>query len=74
MAEPRRDLVILGAGRQGRNINDVCVTLGRPVLGFLDDTKPAKEKVNGVPVLGGFALARDAELLARAELIVGGRR
>ncbi len=70
MASPP-DLIILGAGRQGRNINDVCLALGRRVAGFLDDTKPRGTIVNGVPVLGGFALAHDAALLARGELIVG---
>jgi sugar O-acyltransferase (sialic acid O-acetyltransferase NeuD family) len=71
MADAPRPLVILGAGRQGRNINDICLARGRPVRGFLDDTKPAQTMVNGVVVLGGFALAGAADLLASCEFIVG---
>ena len=72
-----RNLVILGTGRQGRHIHDVCTNLGVEVVGFLDDTRAQGETVNGVPVLGGFdALTRpesiaEAELIAEAEYLVG---
>ena len=66
-----RKLVILGAGRQGRNILDVCTDLGVEVVGFLDDTKPQGEIVNGVPVLGGFDTLTRPESSAEADYIVG---
>ena len=64
MAKDDRPLVIFGAGRQGRNINDICVEHVRPVQGFLDDTKAVGTVVDGVPVLGGFAGWRTPDLLA----------
>jgi sugar O-acyltransferase (sialic acid O-acetyltransferase NeuD family) len=67
----QRPVVILGAGHQGRNIHDILTLRRVPVLGFLDDTKPPGGRINGVKVLGGFALARDAALLRRAAFIVG---
>lgn len=63
--------MILGAGRQGRNISDICSVLRIEVLGFLDDTKPRGETVNQVAVLGGFELAEERELLDEADFIVG---
>jgi sugar O-acyltransferase (sialic acid O-acetyltransferase NeuD family) len=64
-------VLILGAGRQGRNINDVCAALGRTVHGFLDDTRAIGEIVNGVEVIGGFARAQDEDLIAALAMIVG---
>ena len=54
-----QDILILGAGRQGRNALDLCRMLGVSVKGFLDDTRQTGDEVDGVPVLGGFALAHD---------------
>ena len=71
MAKDDRPLVIFGAGRHGRNINDICVEHGRPVQGFLDDTKAVGTVVDGVPVLGGFAGWRTPDLLAACDFIVG---
>ena len=68
---PRRPVVIMGAGHQGRNILDIFVASGTEVLGFLDDTKSPGQAINGVRVLGGFALVEDAGLLSRAAFIVG---
>ena len=64
-------LIIVGAGRQGRNIRDICDILGVRVAGFLDDTKARGEIVDGAPVLGGFERAGDAELSQQAKWIVG---
>jgi sugar O-acyltransferase (sialic acid O-acetyltransferase NeuD family) len=63
-------LVIVGAGRHGRVVLDVCLALGREVIGFLDDTRAPGARVNGVPVLGGFANASEPALLAGALLHV----
>jgi sugar O-acyltransferase (sialic acid O-acetyltransferase NeuD family) len=63
-------VVIVGAGRHGRVVLDVCLALGQPVLGFLDDTRPPGTPVNGVPILGGFAKASDPGFLAEARLHV----
>ena len=64
-------LIIVGAGRQGRNIRDVCEVLGIAVEGFLDDTQPAGARVNGALVLGGFGRLDDPALLAKSGWIVG---
>jgi len=69
--ERRRRLIIMGAGRQGRNINDICQVLEIEVVGFLDDTKAPGENINGVPVLGGFDRAQESALIEQAEWIVG---
>ncbi len=62
-----RNLVILGTGRQGRHILDVCTNLGVEVVGFLDDTRAQGETVNGVPVLGGFDTLTRPESIAEAD-------
>ena len=62
-------LVILGAGRQGRNALLVAQASEREVLGFLDDTWPAGERVDGVLVLGGLELV-GSPALAQAEHFV----
>lgn len=67
----RRRLIILGAGRQARNVNDICLAGGIEVEGFLDDTKTIGERVNDVPVLGRFDLAKDAHLIKEFDWIVG---
>jgi len=66
----RNALVIVGAGRHGRVVLDVCIALGREVLGFLDDTREPGARINGVSVLGGFARCTDPALLADAALHV----
>ena len=68
--QTRRPVVILGAGRHGRNAADIFRWSGWTLLGFLDDTKQPGTEVVGVKVLGGFAMARDHELLQRAALHV----
>jgi sugar O-acyltransferase (sialic acid O-acetyltransferase NeuD family) len=61
----RAPLIVLGAGRQGRNVTDLCRALGFVPEGFLDDTMPAGTVVDGVPVVGPFSdLGRH---LARAD-------
>ena len=67
----RRRLIILGAGRQGRNVNDICLAGGIEVEGFLDNTKTVGERINDVPVLGRFDLAKDAQLIKEFDWIVG---
>lgn len=64
-------LLILGTGRQGRNILDVCLDLGLQVVGFLDDARPAAERVNGVPVVGRFDQWRTIAAREDCRLIVG---
>ncbi|MGH6893413.1 MAG: NeuD/PglB/VioB family sugar acetyltransferase [Dongiaceae bacterium] len=68
--EPIPPVLILGAGRQGRNVAHVLRDAGRPVMGFLDDTKARGARVDGVEVLGGFDRAYDAALLRAAALLV----
>lgn len=65
-----RPVLILGAGRHGRNVADTVLWSGGTVLGFLDDTKPRGALVDKLEVLGGFDLMRDAELLRRAAVHV----
>lgn len=65
-----RPIVVMGAGHQGRNVNDILIGCQAEVLGFLDDTKKPGEQINGVPVLGGFTLSEDGDLLSRAAFIV----
>jgi sugar O-acyltransferase (sialic acid O-acetyltransferase NeuD family) len=64
-------LIILGAGRQGRNILDVCSELGITVIGFLDDTKPPGHRVNEVRVLGGLDKWNDLASESDCQFIVG---
>jgi sugar O-acyltransferase (sialic acid O-acetyltransferase NeuD family) len=56
-----KPVVIVGAGRQGRNIAEILegAEAPGPVAGFLDDTKAIGEKIFGHPVLNGFAALRD---------------
>jgi sugar O-acyltransferase (sialic acid O-acetyltransferase NeuD family) len=69
-AEINRPVVVLGAGRHGRNVADIFRWMGRPIAGFLDDTKLAGTRVADIEVLGGFALANDGNLLRRAAVHV----
>lgn len=66
MTTDQRPVVIMGAGRHGRNAADIFRWMDHPVLGFLDDTKAPGSQVVGVEVLGGFGLAHDEQLLRRA--------
>ncbi len=61
----------MAAGRKGRIFADVCALMGLEVIGFLDDTKPADELVNGIPVLGGFDRIEDEAFVKQADWIVG---
>lgn len=63
-------VAILGAGRQGRNVAQMLRDAGRPILGFLDDTKPAGSRVDDVVVLGGLDQVSDAKLLSAAAIHV----
>ena len=63
-----RPVVILGAGRHGRNAADIFRWMERPILGFLDDTQSPGTKIVDIEVLGGFARAQD--LLDRAGMHV----
>jgi sugar O-acyltransferase (sialic acid O-acetyltransferase NeuD family) len=66
-----KPIVVVGAGRQGRNIVEVLEDgKAGPVAGFLDDTKPAGETVLGHPVLNGFAAMRDAGFVRAHSWIV----
>ena len=67
----KAQLIILGAGRQGRNILDVCFDLEIPVAGFLDDTKQVGSDVNGVRVLGELDKWRDLDSESGYQYIVG---
>ncbi|WP_119302992.1 NeuD/PglB/VioB family sugar acetyltransferase [Dongia deserti] len=69
-SEDQRLVVIMGAGRHGRNAADIFRWMNYPILGFLDDTKERGSKVVGVEVLGGFTEAHDPELLRRAAIHV----
>lgn len=61
---PEKQVVIIGAGRQGRNALEI-LQIRHAVAGFLDDTRPAGDRVDGAPVLGAFNLMRDAETMRR---------
>ncbi|QXC61340.1 sugar transferase [Aquihabitans sp. G128] len=52
-----RYVVVAGANPEGRDIAAMLKAepwLGYEVIGFVDDTAPAREPVPGVPLLGGF--------------------
>lgn len=66
MTADQRPVVIMGAGRHGRNAADIFRWMDRPILGFLDDTQAPGRQVVGLEVLGGFDLAKDEQLLRRA--------
>ena len=70
MTTDQRPVVIMGAGRHGRNVADILRWADRPILGFLDDTKAPGSQVVGVEVLGGFGLAQDEQFLRRARIHV----
>jgi sugar O-acyltransferase (sialic acid O-acetyltransferase NeuD family) len=61
-----KQVVIVGAGRQGRNVLEILNfdRMRYPVAGFLDDTKAAGDTVMGVPVLGGFDRMNDGRFVA----------
>ena len=65
-----RPVVILAAGRHGRNAADIVRWAGRTVLGFLDDTHAPGSRVIDIDVIGGFDRAADAALIARADFHV----
>jgi sugar O-acyltransferase (sialic acid O-acetyltransferase NeuD family) len=70
MDDDQRPVVIIGAGRHGRNVADIFRWMHCPILGFLDDTRTPGSQVVGIEVLGGFALARNGALLRRAGIHV----
>lgn len=60
-----RPVVIVGAGRHGRNVLELVRRAGhRQVAGFLDDTKEPGSAVLGAPVLGGFGRMEDHGFVA----------
>jgi sugar O-acyltransferase (sialic acid O-acetyltransferase NeuD family) len=60
-------VVIVGAGRQGRNVADILAAEATrpPVAGYLDDTKDAGTIVERHAVLGPFAWMDDPGFVAR---------
>ena len=54
-----KPVVIVGAGRQGRNVADVLETIRAKIAGFLDDTKPKGTPVFDYPVLDGLSAIDD---------------
>jgi sugar O-acyltransferase (sialic acid O-acetyltransferase NeuD family) len=65
-----RPVLILGAGRHGRNIADTVLWSGGTVFGFADDTKARGTLVDKIEVVGGFDLIHDAGLLQRVAVHV----
>lgn len=66
MSAERRDerpIVIIGTG-EGRCVLETCRDLGLAVAGFLDTKRPAGERVNDSPVLGGDGLLDDPAFVA----------
>lgn len=67
-----KPVMIVGAGRQGRNILEI-LSLGsqpRKIKGFLDDTKAPGTLVDETPVLGPLNLIDDADFVSRYLWIV----
>jgi sugar O-acyltransferase (sialic acid O-acetyltransferase NeuD family) len=67
---PTRPLIIVAAGRQGRNVRDACAAAGIEIQGFLDDSVDAGARINDVSVLGGFELIGDPDLVSRVSWLV----
>ena len=61
-----KEVVIVGAGRQGRNVLEILRFDSNqyPVAGFIDDTKTVGEMILGCPVLGGFDQMADPAFVA----------
>ena len=69
-----RPLVIVGSGRLGKNALGFAQALGRDVKGFLDDTKPVGQRVQGLPVLGPIEGAEDTIADTPIFVAIGGNR
>ena len=69
-SDRNRRVIIMGAGREGRIAAEDCTVLGLEIAGFLDDTKSRDERINGIPVLGGFELVDDSCMIKEFEWIV----
>jgi sugar O-acyltransferase (sialic acid O-acetyltransferase NeuD family) len=54
-----KPVVIVGAGRQGRNVADVLEAQTKKIAGYLDDTKPKGVLVFDYPVLDGLSAIED---------------
>jgi sugar O-acyltransferase (sialic acid O-acetyltransferase NeuD family) len=65
-----RPLIVYGAGGHGKVVANILIARGETVTGFLDDFKPARTKVIGLPVLGSSDWL-DANPHARVALGVG---
>jgi sugar O-acyltransferase (sialic acid O-acetyltransferase NeuD family) len=55
-------VVIYGCGGHGKVVADILLAAGRAVLGFLDDGRPAGNKVLGLPVLGDIGWIKGREV------------
>lgn len=68
----KRKIVIVGAGRQGRNVLDVfhLDLTQNPVAGFLDDTKEPDAKIDGFPVLGALERMQDSGFVSAYRWII----
>lgn len=63
--------VIIGAGRQGRNVLEILLSNGEAaVSGFLDDTMEPGSNVHGVPVLGGLRKLEDSSFVRSHSWII----
>jgi sugar O-acyltransferase (sialic acid O-acetyltransferase NeuD family) len=65
-----RPVLIVGAGRHGRNIADAVLWSGGAVFGFADDTRQRGSLVDRIAVLGGFDMICEPDLLARVAVHV----
>ena len=53
------DVIIIGASAHGRIAADIALAAGINIRGFIDDAKPVDEKIDGIDVLGGIAVAEN---------------
>jgi len=63
-------IVIIGSGRFGRFARYLAETCQRQVAGFLDDTKPKGQLVDGLPVLGSIQTKEITTLGASNDLLI----
>ena len=52
MTSPVRKVVVFGAGGHARVVADLAICAGYELLGFVDESMPAGQKLLGMPVLG----------------------
>ncbi len=68
--DPTLPVLILGAGSHGRNVAMALRDRGRPLLGFLDDSKAPGERIDDIEVLSGFEAAAALALTSPAAIHV----